>query len=393
MRFLHAAGPLLDENILNSAWSEKQSFVFVPARLREKDSLLDEFRTQIPCELKSNHFGLLTSGSTGQPKIVIGRRERAEALANVLHRVQDSDPVAETICALPLTYSYAFVNQWLWARVTGREFRSSMGLASPQELREDLIACKDAMLCLVGSQVSLLQSYYSGLKFPGVIRLHFAGGRFPQAKLEFLRELFPNASIYNNFGCAEALPRLTVRKATDSDDARNIGLPLPGIELRSEQGALQFRSPYAAIAAITEEGFNAFQEHEWIPTGDYGHVAPDSDSWLLAGRSNDVFNRYGEKVSLAAVHTTVEAEWPGQFVLFKTTDSNGEEGGALALSPIPSKQQIRSILGEIRKQHNRAHWPLYLCGMEQLPMLSNGKPDLVSLASISKEHILWRQHL
>ena len=62
-----------------------------------------------------------------------------------------------TVVALPLTYSFAFVNQWLWARQLGRRLVPTPGLAAPAELGRALDGCRDAMLCLVGAQVPLLE--------------------------------------------------------------------------------------------------------------------------------------------------------------------------------------------------------------------------------------------
>ncbi|WP_189477521.1 AMP-binding protein [Halioglobus pacificus] len=393
MRIIRASGPAIDAGLLEEAWNNPESFVFVPAHMSMDDAPLFRHRGYLPKELSKDHFALLTSGSTGKPKVVIGCRARSEDLTRVLHEIQDSAPVAETICALPLTYSYAFVNQWLWAKVQGRRFRPSPGLSSPAQFRQDLIAADNAMLCLVGSQVSLMESQLADCSFPGVIRLHFAGGRFPQHKLESLNRMFPEAVIFNNFGCAEALPRLTVRKAGASNDAQNVGSPLPGVELKSVEGALFFRSPFGAVATVGADGFHLFDASEWIPTGDIGHPAADGESWQLAGRTNEVFNRYGEKISLFTIGGTVEDFWPGQSAVFKTVDTHGEEAGAIALAPKPSKQQMRALLSEFRKKHNRAQWPLYIVGMDKLPELANGKPDLVSIASIGDEHVLWRQHI
>ena len=73
------------------------------------------------------------------------------------------------------------------------------------------------MICLIGAQVPLLIEYYAGHVFSGVIRVHFAGGRFPAERLGDLHQIFPNAQIFNNYGCAEALPRLTLRPAEAAD--------------------------------------------------------------------------------------------------------------------------------------------------------------------------------
>src|ERR1035441_6572038 len=109
------------------------------------------------------------------------------------------------------------------------------------------------MICLVGAQVPLLAQYYEDHSFPGVIRVHFAGGRFPQERLDEVRRLFPQAAIFNNYGCAEAMPRLTLRRAEAATVAHHIGWPLPGVEMQSDEGSrVLFRSPYGAVALMDE---------------------------------------------------------------------------------------------------------------------------------------------
>ena len=121
------------------------------------------------------------------------------------------------------------------------------GFSEPDHLKETLSQARNAMMCMVGGQVTLLQRYFPNSVFPGIIRLHFAGGRFPQEQLDFLNQCFPNAEIYNNYGCAEAMPRLTLRRAEDASRATHIGHTLPGIEMISDSKSV------CCFAALTAQ--------------------------------------------------------------------------------------------------------------------------------------------
>ena len=270
---------------LERHWLGQRTFLYIHEKSLGVAPWLNRISSLIPTAYREKHFCLLTSGSTGKPKLVIGRKDNAERLAAVLHNVQESEPVLETIVALPLTYCYAFVNQWLWSRVARRKLIMTAGLARPETLRAALLACERAMLCLVGSQAALLRGLFGDESFPGVIRLHFAGGRFPQEQLPALRLMFPNAVVFNNYGCAEALPRLTVRRAEDADSATDIGFPLPGIELKTgENDELLFRSPYRCVAQLEESDFRAFSPDSWTPNGDLARVGTEGHWHLLAPR-------------------------------------------------------------------------------------------------------------
>jgi len=393
LQILHEHEVNRDIGDLDRAWMGKSTFAFVPDKGGVPDAWIAGILDCLPDLYREGHFALLTSGSTGRPKLVFGRRERTDSLAHALHEAQDSEPVSESIVTLPLTYCYAFVNQWLWARVHDRRLVLTRGLSHPGELKGSLLAADDAMLCLVGAQVPMLEQYLGGTPFPGVIRVHFAGGRFPEQKLAEVQALFPNGTIFNNYGCAEAMPRLTLRRADAAQSAGHIGWPLPGITLKTAtSGELLFRSPYGAVAQADETGFSIIDKEMWVPTGDLGEQAEDGHV-ELHGREGDVFKRYGEKISLPLLLHSVAIQWPGQVGVYREVDGAGEEGYVLILAPHPSKAQVMSILKALRADHPRPHWPLRVESLETLPLLPNGKVDLGKLALQSDTQERWRQRI
>jgi len=377
---------------LDRCWAEIATFVFLPDRSGVSKEWVEKVVRQLPELFHKNHFVLFTSGSTGQPKLVIGSRERAEKLARVLHEVQDSEPCRQAILALPLTYCYAFVNQWLWSRVMKRDLILSGGFKQPDTLRKALLEANDALLCLVGAQVSLFTTHYGhDISFPGIIRLHFAGGPFPQNEIDIVKRLFPNARIFNNYGCAEAMPRLTIRPLEDSDEGSNIGKPLPGVELKiSDKGEILFRSPYQAVGFYDDNGLYIPTEEDWISSCDLGEEI-ENGYWRIKGRSNEIFKRYGEKISLPQLLEIVYACWSGQAAFYRDVDISGEGGHVLILSPEPTKEQVRSILQAFRKNYSRTHWPIRVESTSSFPVLPSGKIDKSALSRITDRTIHWRQ--
>lgn len=378
---------------LSAAWSDAPTFALVPDKTGADHDFVARWMDTLPVGLQTGHYVLLTSGSTGTPKLIVGRRERTEALVKVLHRLQELEDAAETIVTLPLTYSYAFVNQWLWSKVMGRKLVLTRGLAEPDHLREQLAGASHAMLCLVGAQVPLLLQHFTGTSFPGVTRLNFAGGRFPQEHLPALRILFPGCRIFNNYGCAEALPRLTIRKAEDADEARVLGLPIDGVELSTDAAAnLLFRSPYGAVGIVEAGAFRRVEDQDWIATGDLGERLPDG-RWRLLGRVSEVFKRYGEKLSLAAIAATVNTAWSGECGFYRETDPAGEDGYVLVLSPRADEAALRAILHAFRAGHTRPHWPLRIEALTAMPHMPNGKIDSAALDTVPDKTVLWKQRL
>src|SRR6185436_11426597 len=105
------------------------------------------------------------------------------------------------------------------------------------------------------------------------------------------------------------------------------------------------------------------------------------------------FKRHGEKISLASLLTTVLRHWQGGAAFYRETDSSGEEGHVLVLSPAPSEDQVRNVLKGFRAGHPRAAWPLRLESAPVMPLLSNGKVDVVGLPAVPGKTVHWYQRL
>jgi acyl-CoA synthetase (AMP-forming)/AMP-acid ligase II len=391
LRLVREAEVRADLSLLGRLWSETATFAVVPTNLALTEGWLRTSLGLLPDDYRTGHFILMTSGSTGKPKLIVAKKARAERLVEVIHAAQADEPAGETIACLPLSYSYAFVNQWLWSHHMRRRLVPTDGFTRPDELKSALEAATDAMVCMVGVQVPLLRSLFGTHSFPGVIRLNFAGGRFPQEQLAHLREIFPNTEIFNNYGCAEAMPRLTIRRAAEADVASNIGRPLPGVELKTgDDDQLLFRSPFRAVGFIESDTFRPIADEEWIETGDLGH-ATENGMWALLGRKSEVFKRFGEKISLPAIQSAVQRVWHGELAFYRETDSMGENGHIMVLAPHPEKDQLKAILMELRRDFTRPHWPIRVESTEQLPRLPNNKVDAMALAARSNVSVQWSQ--
>ncbi len=238
-----------------------------------------------------------------------------------------------------------------------------------------------------------MRRYFSpGRRFPEVIRVNFAGGVFPAGDLDYLRDLFPRADIYNNFGCTEALPRLTIRKIETVEDAAILGRPLPGVEMHvAEGGALHFRSPYGALAVADAQGLRSFGVGEWIPTGDVGESAGEN-LWRIVGRGNEVFKRFGEKISLQVIGDALRQVWKRSFAFYLEEEKDGQWGHVLVVAPRPSEMELRGIFGVFREKFRRPHWPVRIESVDDIPFLANGKPDAKSLASLEGKTVVWKQY-
>lgn len=382
-----------DPSSLAKAWDGRQSFILLPSPCPVSSAWLDGVLSNLPLSLHDGHFGILTSGSTGAPKLVIGNKERTASLARQIHAAQALESVRMAVLTLPLAYSYSLVNQWLWSHLHGRLLVQTRGLADPAALHVALLSSTHAMLCMVGSQIPLFRRYLpDGMHFGGVIRLNFAGAPFPQREIPWLRAVFPNAEIYHNYGCTEALPRLTVRCGDENPDPMVLGPPLKGIELDAgKEGELRFRSPYSAVAIAGKDDLHLIGADEWLETGDLAERQMDG-SFRLMGRSSEVFKRHGEKISLSAVNGLLREHWPGDLALYTELAPDGEMGYVVALTPEPAASEVRHVLLGFRERYRRPQWPIRIETVESIPLLTNGKPDLNALQAGGGK-VLWKQML
>jgi long-chain acyl-CoA synthetase len=365
---------------LARAWSSESSVLLAPARRGVEPSWFQAAIDRLPAAVARDHVAIFTSGSTGEPRLVVGLKARAEALARQIHAAQELEPVERTVTLLPLTYSYAFVNQWAWSHVYGRALVTSPGLADVAATAALLREGPDTMICLVGPMVPLLAAQVApDQPLASVTRVNFAGGPFPWSERATLARLFPRARVFANYGCTEAMPRLTITPVESLVAPGDLGTPVPGVELRvDERGELVFRSPYGAVGLLDEGRYRDVAPEEWLGTGDL--AVADGERLRLVGRKSEVYKRYGEKVSVALQLAAVREVWAGTAAVVPERDSSGEPGHVLVLAPAPADDELRAVLKLFRTRFPRAHWPLRVDSVDTMLLSDHGKPDGDALA-------------
>ena len=128
------------------------------------------------------------------------------------------------------------------------------------------------------------------------------------------------------------------------------------------------------------------------PTGDVGEIS-ENGHLILHGRSNSVFKRYGEKISLRQLTERVKDAWAGEAVFYKEEDSSGEPGHILVLTPQPEKAEVIEILKIFRSYFPRSHWPLRIEGLDEIPLLPNGKEYFVRISNDQAKAVYWSQRI
>lgn len=341
-------------------------------------------------------LAVLTSGSTGEPRAVAVSEANLARGIEAIHAAQALHDVASTGVVLSLAYAYALVNQLLWA------VRFERRLWLPGELRSLVLALPALraagarMLCLVPAQARQLVTLGVGgtAALPAVEVVNFGGAPFPLDTVDQLREVFPRAMLYNNYGCTEAMPRLTVASVTSpSDRVTRVGRPVGDIELRiigkDPVGPVVFRGSSTSIGLLQPDG--SLQSHpEWIASGDLGSLI--EDELHVYGRHDQVFSVAGERHSLIEVEQVLVSLGADEAVVWVERRSDGEEevvavvkGGAF-----PEGQALGRAL---RAHLARAAWPRRTFAAGSWPVLANGKPDRVRLQELARSGrlpMVWR---
>ena len=263
---------------------------------------------------------LFTSGSSGPPKgVLLGRSGLCRNVDAILGYL----PIAaapRTALVLPLTYGYALVGQALAALRAGAPLLLLGDLRFPA-LQLDAMArfgahglsSVPASLRLLARAAIEARDAGEEAEVPALRYLASAGAALDAGTTALLREAFPEARLFNQYGLTECSPRVA---ALGDDHPRFVEgalLPLPGVTLWAEdglghelppgeQGRLHLRGGSTMLGYLDEPEATArvLRPDGALDTGDIGHV--DTEGFLfVAGRADGVVKVAGERVGLEGV--------------------------------------------------------------------------------------------
>ena len=320
-------------------------------------------------------FRLLAQGAVCSPAAIAfaGPARSAARLAagvQAIHVAQGLGALRSTALLLPLAYSFACVNQLLWAVLLERELHLPGPLTDMGTCLDNIRSGQVEMLCLVAQQTATLLRCAPPLV--QVRCVNFAGSPFPMRHFEELRALFPHARLINNYGCAEAMPRLCCTEVTQATASTAfVGQPVGAIELRIDQGAIEFRGPSAALGTIGSDGaLRPFGD--WIASGDLGSL--DADGLYIMGRHDQVIKIGGERLTLLDVEQAFTAFGAHQVLVWV------EDGERIhAVIGMTAAPALRDLLQFLRQRLPRALLPAAIFYARDWPLNANQKTDRPAL--------------
>lgn len=172
-------------------------------------------------------------------------------------------------------------------------------------------------IAIVPAAATALLRVCQGMSFHAVTRVYLTAAFTPPWVASGLVELFPNATIFNNYGLTEG-GGFRIGGSFDSARPGRVGRPLPGHSVRitddagntlpaGTPGTLWVRdsTPYKRFYYRDDSGTeDARSADGWICTNDVAILEEDGRVTLV-GRTNDIANVGGLKVALQEVDEEV----------------------------------------------------------------------------------------
>lgn len=165
------------------------------------------------------------------------------------------------------------------------------------------------------------------------------------------------------------------------------GRPLPSAKVRVVDGRIELGGPMLADGYLGDASRSALSFREdaglrWYRTDDRGELV---DGVLrVRGRADDVIISGGLKVSLGEVEAVVR-ELPGQgsaVVIAAPHPEWGEAPVVVTTTPIDLGVLRATVISQLSSS---AAGPTRVILVDEIPMLSSGKPDRLALVSVARQ--------
>jgi acyl-coenzyme A synthetase/AMP-(fatty) acid ligase len=247
---------------------------------------------------------LLTSGTTGAPKLVL---HTLKSLTNIIvHQQARQQQPAARIPVWSTFYDirrYGGLQIFLRAAMRG----GSLVLSDPKEPITDFLARVGAagVTHISGTPSHWRRALMSGAAAtidPGYVRL--SGEIADQAILDNLQAAYPRSGVAHAFASTEAGVAFEVGDGRAGFPADSLGSPGP-VELKIEDGTLRIRSGGIATRYLGEGVAELRGADGWVDTGD--RIELRDGRYHFMGRAGGVINVGGLKVHPEEVEAVINA--------------------------------------------------------------------------------------
>lgn len=328
---------------------------------------------------------LFTSGSTGAPRAVQLSRGNVEANLRTVLASLDFSSAREQVLFLPLSYAFGLLGQLWPGLAAGACTRLVANLVELKALAE--AGGLRGMISGVPSHYEALLRLLGGSAFPEVTHAVSAGAALSVPLRQRLRDFFPRARLYTNYGQTELAPRaLCLRSDHPAFFTPATGYPAGNLSVRlTEEGELCIRGDQVMLGYLGDP--RATQERlrdGWLHTGDLARIEPDGLVTVL-GRNDDVLKVGGERIGPAEIEAALQA-LPG----IESAGVMGQEDplygtsilAFLELRPDAPAWTARGLKLALRTSLSPHKIPSRYFAVERLPRTANGKLQRARLAGL-----------
>ena len=339
-------------------------------RLCRQDNPL---REQVERPPLATEWILLTSGTTGAPKLVV------HSFASLTRGIQPADrPAAPVVWSTFYDIRrYGGLQIFLRAALTG----ARLVLSSKQENLGAYLAraSKEGVTHISGTPSHwrrALMSPDAGKLNPLYVRL--SGEIADQAILDQLRLRYPQAAIVHAFASTEAGVAFEVADGLAGIPAHQLGR-LGDVETRIEAGSLRIRSPRSARCYLGQTSHPLKREDGFVDTGDVLTLA--GERYSFGGRQDGTINVGGLKVHPEEVESILNSHPQIRLSLVRAKAS--PLVGALVVADVllsgldAHSPDARRICGEVmtfcREQLPAYKVPAIIRPVAALPIADTGK--------------------
>ncbi|MCQ2083931.1 MAG: amino acid adenylation domain-containing protein [Bacteroidaceae bacterium] len=223
------------------------------------------------------------------------------------------------------------------------------------------------------------------------------GEKYPPTLLPQIKELAPEAHLFNTYGPTEISVSCNGKELTHSDRI-TIGRPLlnvreyivdedlnelpVGVTGELLIGGLGVAAGYNDLPEKTAEAFIEYNGERCYKSGDYSYWAPDGDVIIL-GRKDHQIKLNGLRIELGEVETVLnrQPQVKEGVVMIKTVD--GHDHLVAYFVPAGNSESDQTLTDTLKEQmgRNLTHYmiPTIFIRMEKMPISPNGKTDLKAL--------------
>lgn len=355
-------------------------------------------------DLPDAELALYTSGSTGAPRLpaftFASLARSAQRIAAYLGLTRDD----EIALLQPLDHGFGLVGQ-LFAAIAGGAAVVDCSSPYPDERAEAVANAQATVVAAVPHTLQELAEHLPEIDPAAAHQLRSvgsAGGRLPPALARRLALAFPEAVIWNQYGCTEAGPRLcavpsshvafytgTVGRAIDGvllwvADARG------ELEPAGRPGEICFSSDTQMLGYLGDPAATARQRRQLgnalgYTTGDVGLLDAD-DRLHVLGRADDLVKVRGERVSLESLARAAEAAGARAAIALVAEGDPEAADGILTLVYEGPEELTAAALA---KALGPRMLPRRMLWVVALPRLPSGKIDRAGvelLASLALGH-------